>query len=635
MGPLGWSSSPNFTLSWTGQADLPGAQSPITTTNVSVGGVSSSQQSASQTTANVAVGSGAGGYTASVWEQDQAGNQAGPQSVALYYDPHGPTAPTFGPTRPAWIGSNQASVPESLSASAGGPSGVYGYSVAVDGHASTDWHQVNVRAGVGGAGSFDVSSLSDGVHQLCAAAFSGSGVAGPEACTTIRIDREAPATAISSDAPQSATAWVNHPVTLTASCSDQPGFSGCQSISYQLDGGPVQTTNEGAVSVTVSSSGAHALRAWGVDNAGNVGQAISEQTLVDVGTPLGSFVPQQASEPQQLAVAVADQYSGVAGGEIQLQINGVWTSLATSYDGKGSLVAIAPDGQLARGTWAARAIVWNAVGNQAIITSYANGIAVTHAIPARIQTILRIGRALVPQRQCAPRVVGVSPVRVRGDRARNQRRPARVRLRCVTRLMPKRMPVDLPAPRPVVIRGVLETTAGQPVADQSVQVSFTADGWTPQALGSAVTNSRGEFSYRLPAGGSGTAAVAFDGTAVLGNSTSGLRMQVTGEVVAQVATRLVRRGASEILRVSGRMVGGYVPAGGVQIQPEYIELGQPTTTWAPFGSPIYTANNGRWSRDIPISPQAHGHSYKLRFVVNHQAGWPFGATTSRVFERTL
>jgi hypothetical protein len=31
MGPLGWSATPNFTLNWSGQADAPGAQSPITT----------------------------------------------------------------------------------------------------------------------------------------------------------------------------------------------------------------------------------------------------------------------------------------------------------------------------------------------------------------------------------------------------------------------------------------------------------------------------------------------------------------------------------------------------------------------------------------------------------------------------
>jgi hypothetical protein len=89
------------------------------------------------------------------------------------------------------------------------------------------------------------------------------------------------------------------------------------------------------------------------------------------------------------------------------------------------------------------------------------------------------------------------------------------------------------------------------------------------------------------------------------------------------------------LGVSGRLVGGYVPQGGVQIQPEYIELGQPTLAWAPFGAPIYTDRRGRWARQVPISAAAGGHTYLLRFVVSRQSGWPFGATVSRVFRRTL
>ena len=634
MGPLGWSSSRSFTLSWTGQADYPGPQSPITTTNVSIGGVSSWQQSASQNTATASVGSAAGAYSASVWEQDQAGNQASPQSVALYYDPNAPSAPAFGPARPGWIGSSEANVSESLSASAGGPSGVYGYAVSVDGQPSTDWHQATVHADGAGNATFALSSLPDGVHQLCAIAFSGAGVGGPEGCTTIRIDRQPPATTISTDTPQSATAWVNHAVTLTASCADQSGLSGCESVSYQLDGGAVQTVNGSSASVVVSSSGAHTLRAWSSDNAGNVGQAVSSQSLVDVGAPSGAFDPQQPTDPQQLAVAVADPYSGVAGGQIQLQINGVWTSLSTSYDdGTGLLTAVAADDQLPKGSWAARAIVWNAVGNQAIITSYANGTAVTHSVPARVQTVLRIGEVLTPQRECTTRVVAVRSSHRRSRVARNQRRPARLRRRCVTRLVPKALPVDLSSPRPVTLRGVLETAAGQPVVDASVQTDFTADGWTIQKFGLAMTDNRGQFSYQLPAGGSGVVSVVFGGTDTLSDATSNLATQVRGQIVAQVA--LLQRAGSEILHVSGRMVGGYIPRGGVQIQPEYIELGQPTTTWAPFGSPIYTASNGAWSHDIPISPAAHGHAYRLRFVVNHQAGWPFGATTSRVFVRSL
>ncbi len=636
MGPAGWSSSPDFTLRWTGQPDYPGAQSPISTTNVSVAAVSSAQQSASQTTANVTVGSAPGGYSASVWEQDQAGNQASPQSVALYYDPSKPSAPSFGPGRATWIGSSGTQLPETLSATAGGPSGVYGYSVSVDGTPSTSWHSANVKADAGGNGSFSISNLADGMHQLCAVAFSGAGVAGPEACTTIRIDRQPPTTTISSDTPQAQTAWVNHPVTLTVSCADQPGLSGCQSVSYQLDGGAVTTETGSSASVVVSGSGAHTLSAWSTDNAGNVGQAISAQALVDVSAPQGFFEPQSPSEPQQLAVAAADPYSGVAGGQIQLQINGSWTALQTSYDNAGQLTAIAPDDQLPRGSWAVRAIVWNAVGNQAVITAYADGVAVTHQVPARVQTTLRVGRTLIATRSCRARISALRARRLHGRLARNQRPAARLRHSCTTRLIPARTAnVRLSAPRGLVVHGQLELASGQPVSGQRVRDSFEAVGWTERQLGATATDARGRFVFTLPPGASGTVTFTFSGSDELGDAQARITTQVRGEVLARVASGLVGRGGASILRVSGRLVGGYVPQGGVQIQPEYIELGQPTLAWAPFGAPIYTDRRGRWSREIPISPDAAGRTYLLRFVVNRQSGWPFGATVSGVFRRRL
>ena len=631
MGPSGWSSSPDFALGWTGQPDYPGPQSPIATTNVSVAGVSSAQQSASQTTANVAVGSTPGGYSASVWEQDQAGNQASPRSVALYYDPSKPSAPSFGPARAQWIGASQAQVPETLTASAGGPSGVYGYSTAVDGQPSANWHQANVKADSGGGGSFNLANLADGAHQLCAVAFSGAGVAGPKACTTIRIDREPPSTTITSDTPQSQTAWVNHPVTLTVSCADQPGLSGCQSVSYQLDGGAVTSEIGSSASVVVSGSGAHTLRAWSTDNAGNVAQAISAQALVDVSAPQGYFEPQQPSDPQQLAVSAADPYSGVAGGQIQLLVNGSWTALQTSY-GDGRLTAIASDDQLPKGSWAVRAIVWNAVGNQATITSYADGIAVTHQVPARVQTTLRVGRTLIATRLCAAHISKVKPHRIHRRLARNQRPAARLTRACRTKLVPARTAnVRLPAPRGLVVHGQLELASGQPVANQRVQVGFQAAGWTAQRLGETKTDAHGRFTFALPPGASGTVTFTFPGSARLGDAQTRITTEVRGEVLARVADHL----SGGVLRVSGRLVGGYVPQGGVQIQPEYIELGQPTLAWAPFGPPIYTNRRGRWSREIPIAAAAGGHTYLLRFVVNRQSGWPFGATVSRVFRRTL
>jgi hypothetical protein len=593
---------------------------------VSVGGVGSWQQSASQTTASVTVGSGAGSYDASVWERDQAGNQAGAQTIPLRYDPDAPSPPSLGPARPTWLGSSQLSQPESLNSIAGGPSGVYGYQVAIDGMPTGGWQQAN------SSGLFDISQLTDGVHQLCAVAFSGAGVQSPEACTTLQIDRQAPSTSVSSDTPQASTSWVNHPVVLTINCSD--AIAGCQSVSYSLDGGPAQTINGSSAQVTVSASGQHTLDAWSTNNAGNSSSPGGEQALVDTSTPQGAFEPTNPNNPQQLTVDVADAYSGVATGQIQLDVDGGWTSLPTRYDSAGHLSAIASDDQFPRGSWAVRALVSSAAGTTATITNYPDGTAVTHAIPARLQTILHVGRATIDIRVCHARLVRVKARLAHRRRAQNQHPVARLRRICDVRHVPAAgVPVRLSAPRALTVSGELDSTLGQPLSGQWVQVVFTANGWTAQQLGWVRTDTHGRFTYRLPAGGSGTVSLAFPGTSLLGDSRSQLAVKVRGQILASVTIRA--GGQRSILSMSGQVLGGYIPPGGVEIQPEYIELGQPALVWAPFGPPIYTNAHGHWSRNIQVATQAHGHAYLLRFVANRQAEWPFEPTASRVFNRTL
>jgi hypothetical protein len=621
MGPLGWSSSPTFNLGWTGQQDYAGAQSPVTTTNLSVCGSScvSWQQAASQTTAQPTVPGGAGGYTMSVWEQDQAGNQASPQSIALYYDSNPPGAPAFGPSRPSWIGADRVSVPETLAAAAGGPSGIYAYQVTVDRAPSGDWHQANVRADSGGGGSFDIFKLADGVHTLEAQAFSGAGVAGPVSKTTIRIDRQPPSTTISSDTPQAQTQWGNHPVTLSMSCADQPGLSGCRSVSYQLDGGPVQTATGSSTTLTVSSSGAHTLRAWSTDNAGNVGQAASDQALVDVSAPQGYFAPSDPNTPTQVVVDVADSDSGVAGGQIQMQQNGSWTSLPTSYDGNGHLTTAIADTTLPNGSYALRALVWDAAGNQATITATADGSAEVITLPLRLVTALHTGQAEALVRHCTTRTVHLRPIRTHGHRLRHQRPRTRLVRHCGLVPVPHSAgPLRLYYGQRATVRGLLETPQRQPISGAQVSVSGQAPGWTSQQLATLRTDGQGRFTYVVPAGPSRTLTFQFPGTATLRDSQATAAFDVVGKGTLRTSKRTIRAGKT--LTLSGRIEGGYIPDSGKIVQLwDWTSVGG----WQPFYRPAYTDHAGRWHIAFKTAAGARGYTFRFRAALLTQNGWPY------------
>jgi hypothetical protein len=606
-GPLGWSSSPAFTVQWVGQPDYSGPQSPITTADLDLCGPSCvfQQQTASQTTAGVSVPWGAGSYPVYVWEQDQAGNQGQQQAATLDYDPNAPGAPSLGPVRPTWVGADQVSVPETFSASAGGPSGIYGYETAVDGSPTGDWHSKNSGA------SFDISGLSDGVHTLEVRAFSGAGVPGPVSTTTIRIDRQPPSTTIGSDTPQAQTQWVNHPVTFTLGCTDQTGLSGCQSVSYQLDGGSVQPAVGSSTTVAVSSSGQHTLRAWSTDGAGNVGQAVSEPVLVDLGSPQGYFQAADPSNPRQVVADVADPESGVAGGQIQMEEGGVWQDLPTAYDGAGHLTATIPDTILPDGNYALRAVVWNAAGNQATINANVDGTAEVIAIPLRVASQLDVAKATALVRRCTAHLVRLQP---QGD-ARNQRLPELIAHRC--RLVPvpqSRARLTLGHEQTATLRGLLQTVGGQPIANAQVIVTAQPSGWASRRAGTVTTDSQGRFTYTVAAGPSRTMSFTYGGTATVQPVTTSRSVAVRAAGTLRLAHPVVHLG--QYARFTGRLLGGYIPSGGAVVEVQALDRG----VWRTIAL-AQTNRRGGWHARYLI--KSGPGRYPIRAQIENVGGYPY------------
>lgn len=97
------------------------------------------------------------------------------------------------------------------------------------------------------------------------------------------LDSEAPTT--THDAP---TGWQNADFTITLTCTDNPGGSGCKETWYQLDGAGWQVGN----SVPVTTDGNHQFEFHSVDNNGNQEATQSIQAKLDKTLPVISYAGQ-------------------------------------------------------------------------------------------------------------------------------------------------------------------------------------------------------------------------------------------------------------------------------------------------------------------------------------------------------
>ena len=87
-----------------------------------------------------------------------------------------------------------------------------------------------------------------------------------------------------------------------------------------------------------------------------------------------------------------------------------------------------------------------------------------------------------------------------------------------------------------------------------------------------------------------------------------------------------------MLRITGRVLGGYIPVGGVLVQLQYRVRGVPVG-WAPFDQAIHTNRRGRFSLEFPLNTAARGYTYLFNAVIEQQNGWPFLTTTTNAVAR--
>ena len=415
-------------------------------------------------------------------------------------------------------------------------------------------------------------------------------------------------------------------VTSTAATNGPSGIAGesCSIASSTASWYPGATAQ-----IAVTGNGTIPVRCTAENNAGVWGPTTEYDAMLDNSPPTGYFAPREPDNPTLASVITADSLSGVAGGKIQIQTANGWQGLATRYTATtGQLTATVPDdGSLPDGNYALRAIVTDAVGNTATITADQNDTPEIVTEPLRIVTQIDVGRSHALVKRCT-----VSRVRIPRRRQRHQRPASRLLRRCTQVAVPHASAiVKLRANQAAAVSGLVQTADGDPVAGAKVQIDRQASGWAQRPAGTLTANSRGRFTYTIPAGPSRTITFSFPGSPTLRASAAATTVQARGRVKI-TASRYPQAGG--MLRISGRTLGGYVPAGGVLVQLQYRVRGL-TIGWPPFHAPIRTNSHGRWSTMLSVPRTAAGYDYMVRALVSSQNGWPFLSTYSNVLTRLI
>ena len=108
------------------------------------------------------------------------------------------------------------------------------------------------------------------------------------------------------------SAWQKADFTVTLTCADNDGGSGCKETKYRLDGGAWQTGN----SISISTEGDHLIEYYSIDNAGNQESAESTHAKLDKTPPTATYSGNAGTYTIDQMVSITctatDNLSGVA-----------------------------------------------------------------------------------------------------------------------------------------------------------------------------------------------------------------------------------------------------------------------------------------------------------------------------------
>jgi hypothetical protein len=355
----------------------------------------------------------------------------------------------------------------------------------------------------------------------------------------------------------------------------------------------------------VPAEGENLLSVWLEDAAGNANEADAGAPVplrLDQTPPEAAFEPTDSADPRRVDVAVADRASGVQEGTIELRRSGSreWQELDTAIE-NGRLRGYVDDVGLAAGLYELRAIVRDRAGNERISGERVGGGKMELSLPLRASSRI----TLWASRRC---------------RKRRAVRPRRCR---------RRAPVRALRGSGRVVRGKLETGAGEPLAAGSIEVLEQPRGNRSFRQVTTVPLDRdGRFSYRVGRGVSRILRFGWKGNSLTKPALAEIRVLVPARTSINRSRGFLRNGRSVVF--SGTLARGPVPDGGKLIDLQAFYRGR----WRTFATPR-TSVAGRWRFRYRFEATRGLVRYRFRARIRREAAYPYELGYSRIVAVTV
>jgi hypothetical protein len=464
---------------------------------------------------------------------------------------------------------------------------------------------LDTRDYVGGAGPMPVTLQ----------ATNAAGVSNAPTSQTLNVDNDPVSVSLSTPDDSNPTVWINHAVTVDATPSSGP--SGLGGMNCGVNGAAAQSYPAGGLSVNGDGVKTVSCTAWNnaVDPQGNHNVGTSSVTVhIDEAPPVVSLEPANPNDPTGVVADASDSESGVAGGSIDMAPAGTssWTALPTTFTGS-QLVAHFDDAGL-HGLYAFQVRSCDNVGN---CTSTGR----TVMLPVRTQAVSEVSLGQLPAARCpsgpvkadaAPRsrherrsearVAGASglsladaglvrshvpadpgptaagrilggnssgslarslshPKRPAGIARATSRRGEKPHTSCGTSAARLAARARVPFGRAVRLNGLLISSAGVPLPGQPVTI-LTAPDNASNAFTEATavtTGLDGSWTATLPPGPSRVIEASYPGSPTI-LPASGYATEITPAKIEITHVTPDRTPWGRRVRITGRVLGGYIPA---------------------------------------------------------------------------
>jgi hypothetical protein len=476
-------------------------------------------------------------------------------------------------------------------------SGIRGYAIALDrgggGHPCANLSrcsaaETDLSSGIGDD-SISFGLLAEGTTYARVVAVSNAGVPSPLRTATFRVDTTPPRVALSG----LYGGWSNGPVRVVALAQDAlsgmaPAGAAGPLTAISIDGGAPAAAAGDTVASWVSGSGAHTVRPFARDAAGNPtetgagtespGTAV---VRIDEDPPRVAFAAaQDPAEPERIEALVGDELSGPSGGRgsIAVRLAGTrarFEELPTRVTA-GRLVAHWDSDSYPPGKYEFLATGFDAAGNAA----------------------------------------------TGGDRLRGGR---------MVLVNPLKAPVSLSAElADGRFGGRLRLVGGGAVAGQRIAVveTFAAGARPPRRTTYRQTGANGAFSLRLAPGPSRDVIAYFPGTSTLTRSSSpSVHLGVASGVRLRASAATAGVGGKPV--VFSGAVRSHGAAGAVEGLPVELQFRYPGVGWRGFRT-VEADPRGRFRYAYRFSDDdSRGIRFRFRAHVKGREGWPYEPGSSR------